>query len=60
MIRSAYTRLRVLNKRHAAKTPHEQENLKRQIDITDQQIDKLVYEPYGLSEEEIRLVENQS
>lgn len=41
----------------AAKTPHEQENLKRQIDATDRQIDKLVYELYGLSEEEIKVVE---
>ena len=31
----------------AANTPHEQENLKRQIDATDRQIDKLVYELYG-------------
>ena len=41
----------------AAKTPHEQENLKRQIDATDWQIDKLVYELYGLSGEEISIVE---
>ncbi|HJX18286.1 MAG TPA: TaqI-like C-terminal specificity domain-containing protein [Acidiferrobacterales bacterium] len=41
----------------AASTPHEQENLKRQIDATDRQIDKLVYELYGLTDEEIRIVE---
>jgi len=41
----------------AAKTPHEQENLKRQIDATDRQIEKLVYELYGLTEEEIKIVE---
>jgi hypothetical protein len=29
-------------------------------DATDKQIDKLAYELYGLTEEEIRLVENQS
>jgi hypothetical protein len=40
-----------------AKTPHEQENLKRQIDATHQQIDRLVYELYGLSEDEIKIVE---
>ncbi len=41
----------------AAKTPHEQENLKRQIDATDRQIDKLVYELYALTDEETRIVE---
>jgi hypothetical protein len=41
----------------AAKTPHEQTVLQRQIDATDGQIDRLVYELYGLSEEEIRIVE---
>ena len=44
----------------AAETPHEQESLKRQIDATDRQIDKLVYELYGLTEEEIRIVEGQN
>ena len=29
----------------------------RQIDATDKQIDELVYELYGLTEEEIKLVE---
>jgi len=28
-----------------------------QIDATDKQIDKLVYELYGLSEEEIKIIE---
>jgi hypothetical protein len=37
-----------------AKTPHEQESIQRQIAATDRQIDNLVYEPYGLTEEEIR------
>jgi predicted nucleic acid-binding Zn-ribbon protein len=39
-----------------AKTPHEQESLQRQIDATDKQIDGLVYELYGLTEEEIGIV----
>jgi len=30
---------------------------KRQIDATDKQIDQLVYELYGLTDEEIRIVE---
>ena len=41
----------------SAKTSHEQTALQRQIDATDRQIDRLVYELYGLTEEEIRVVE---
>jgi len=40
-----------------AKPPHEQESLQRQIVATDKQIDALVYQLYGLTEEEIRIVE---
>ncbi len=40
-----------------AKTAHEQTLLQRQISVTDGQIDRLVYELYGLSEDEIRIVE---
>jgi hypothetical protein len=32
--------------------------LQRQIEATDRQIDKLVYELYGLTEEEVEIVEN--
>ncbi len=39
------------------KTPHEQESLQRQIAATDRQIDNLVYDLYGLNEDEIRIVE---
>jgi len=47
-----------LNKRLAeAKTGHEKTLLSRQIEATDRQIDALVYELYGLSEEEIAIVE---
>jgi hypothetical protein len=42
------------------KTGHEQTLLQRQIDATDKQIDKLVYELYGLTENEIKIVEGQS
>lgn len=42
----------------AAKTPNEKKMLKRQIDATDKQIDKLVYELYDLTDEEIKIVEN--
>jgi hypothetical protein len=43
-----------------AKTPHEQESLRRQVAATDNQIDALVHELYGLSEDEIRIVEGGS
>ena len=40
-----------------AKTPHEAEALQRQMAATDKQIDTFVYELYGLTEDEIRVVE---
>jgi hypothetical protein len=40
-----------------AKTAHEKTALQRQIDATDRQIDKLVYELYDLTDDEIRIVE---
>jgi hypothetical protein len=40
-----------------ARTDHEQTNLHRWIDAADRRIDRLVYDLYNLSEEEIRLVE---
>lgn len=44
----------------AAKNGHAKEALQRQIDATDRQIDRLVYELYGLTEDEIRIVEEAS
>jgi hypothetical protein len=41
----------------AARTAHEKTALQRQIDATDRQIDQLVYELYGLTDDEIRIVE---
>lgn len=41
----------------AANTGHEKTALERQIDATDRQIDQLVYELYGLTDEEISIVE---
>ena len=40
-----------------AKAPDEQVRLERELEATDAQIDRLVYELYGLTEEEIRIVE---
>jgi hypothetical protein len=39
------------------KTSYDQDRIKRQIDATDQQIDRLVYELYELTAEEIEIVE---
>jgi len=47
-----------LNKRlPGARTEQEQTIVKRQITATDKEIDELVYELYGLTEEEIAIVE---
>jgi len=47
-----------LNKQlQKTKTDHEKTLLQRQIDATDKQIDKLVYELYDLTPEEIAIVE---
>jgi len=43
-----------------ALTPREQDLIKRQIDATDAEIDRLVNELYGLTNEEIRLVEQST
>jgi hypothetical protein len=42
-----------------AKTPHERGSIERTIAATDKQIDALVYELYGLTEQEIRTVEGE-
>jgi type I restriction-modification system DNA methylase subunit/predicted type IV restriction endonuclease len=45
-------------KYNEAKDPRTCELMQRQIDATDRQIDQLVYQLYGLTEEEIRIVES--
>jgi hypothetical protein len=47
-----------LHKRLAAeRLPQRREQIQREIDATDRQIDQLVYQLYGLTEDEIRIVE---
>lgn len=46
-----------VNQPASAKTAHEQTALQRQIAATDREIDALVYALYGLTDEEIRIVE---
>jgi hypothetical protein len=43
----------------AAQTPQAKTMLKRQIEATDREIDRLVYELYDLSEDEIRILEGR-
>jgi len=42
-----------------ARVDHEKTLLQRQIEATDAAIDKLVYELYGLTDEEIAVIENR-
>ena len=44
----------------AARLPQDKEMLQRRIQTTDAQIDRLVYELYGLTEEEIKIVEGKA
>ena len=48
--------------KHSPRLPHRKnvgkESLQREIESTDKAIDKLVYELYGLTEEEIKIVES--
>jgi len=54
-------RMLALHKKLAAATiPADKKLYQRQIEVTDQQIDALVYELYGLTEEEIGMVEGQN
>jgi len=49
--------IRVGGQLAAARTAHDKTLIQRQIDATDKQIDAQVYEVYGLTEDEIRIVE---
>ena len=40
-----------------AKTPTDKTTIQRQIDAKDRRIDQLVYELYGLTDDEIRIAE---
>ena len=41
-----------------AKTDHDKTILQRQIDATDRQIDRLVYEMYRLTDDEVKIIES--
>ena len=60
MVERVETMLKLHKQLAAAKTSYEKTAIQRQIDATDKQIDQLVYELYGLTEEEIKIVEEGS
>jgi len=45
-------------RKRSPRTPQEQEMAKWEIESTDGRIDSLVFELYGLTDEEIRIVES--
>ena len=57
MVSLVQTMLDLHRELEGAKTPHGRTAIQRQIEATDQQIDRLVYELYELTDDEIRLVE---
>ena len=57
MVKLVDTMLQLQPKLAAAKSAHDRDMLQRQIDATDRQIDVLVYQLYGLTQDEIKVVE---
>ncbi len=57
-LRDLVEQMLVLSEKQAlANVPHEQTRLQRQIEATDREIDRLVYDLYELTDEEIAIVE---
>jgi len=52
--------LELQKKYHEARMERDKELYERQIRIADAQIDRLVYELYGLTEEETKVVEEHA
>ena len=57
MVKHVEQMLELHKRLSAAKTPPEKTSLERQIAANDTQIDRLVYDLYGLTAAEIKLVE---
>ena len=60
MVKLVESMLDLHKKLAAAKVPAEKTRIQRQIKTTDNQIDKLVYNLYDLSEEEIAIIEGKT
>ncbi|HLE19031.1 MAG TPA: hypothetical protein VI728_12195, partial [Syntrophales bacterium] len=58
MVKLVDTMLDLNKKLQKTKTPHDRELIERRIKATDDRIDSLVYELYGLTEEDIRVIED--
>jgi len=58
IVDSVNTLIQLQSRIRMARTDQQRTVLERQIEATDRQIDKLVYELYGLTEEEIAVVES--
>ncbi len=59
MVELVETMLELNKKLPDAKTDHNKNLIQRQIDYTDSEIDKLVYNLYGLTVDEIKIVEGE-
>ena len=57
IVKHVETMLELNKELQKSKPGEEQERLKQRITYTDKKIDALVYELYGLTEEEIKIVE---
>jgi hypothetical protein len=60
MVALVETMLALHKRLPAAHTPQEKDMLQRQIETTDRQIDRLVYDLYSLTTEEIAIVEAEN
>jgi len=60
MVKLVERMLDLHKKLSAAKVPAEKTRIQRQINTTDNKIDKLTYELYGLTEEEIKIIEESN
>ncbi|MDQ1350038.1 MAG: hypothetical protein QG657_339 [Acidobacteriota bacterium] len=60
MVQLVKSILKMHTNKAKASTQHDQEMIQRQIEATDRQIDALVYELYGLTAEEIAIVEGST
>lgn len=59
IVRNVETMLQLNKDLQKATLPEQKEQLKARISYTDKKIDSLVYQLYGLTEEEIRIVEGE-
>ena len=59
LVKLVETMLQLNKDLQIATLPEQKEHTKARIDYTDKKIDKLVYELYGLTEDEIKIVEGE-